>query len=138
MTPSPPSPPSDVAVMPGRMARAKSWWHDDVDRWMKVVITVVAFATGLYTCSGWIDGVMSWYLQRSALAGDIQKLERKVDTGQRLILQDQEIRYGREIRDMEKHERAGRLSPAEEAWLDVLRRQQREVRQQLRQLPSRP
>ena len=111
-------------------------------RWQKQLGAVVTIAGALFLFSGWIDHGLGWYLQRSALAGDLKQakeqisnVERKVDNISRLSLQKQEIDLSKEINYYEKIERSGRISQGEDSYLAIIRQQREAVRQELRNLP---
>ena len=117
-------------------------WGAGLEHWQKFLGAIVGIIVALYVMSGCIDSGFAWYLQRSALAGEIRDLKqqnteinRKVDNISRLSLQKQDIDLSKEIHYYERIERQGRLSPGEESYLHILRQQRDQVKRELRTLP---
>lgn len=109
-------------------------WSDDIETWKKLVGGIVAIVLSCYGIWQGSNVVFSWYLERSALAADVRTQQQQYGTFARLVYQKQEIDLSREIRSMEPAERAGRLSNAEQSYLDSLRKQLRRVQEQLKTL----
>lgn len=133
--------PEPRAEPQGRMGRWRRSWGAHVSPWVTALVSAAAFFAAVYAISGWVDTGASWYVQR-AVAGDLNAIKRDVeqqgkrqDNLARLTLQKQEIEYSKEIVFYERAERAGRLSPGEESYLNIIRIERRKVRDELQRLP---
>lgn len=109
-------------------------WADDVDTWKKLVGGIVAIILSCYAIYQGSMVVFTWYLDRSALAGEVRAQTQQYGTFSRIVYQKQEIDLLREIRSMEAGERTGKLSSAEQSYLDSLRKQLKRVQEQLLKL----
>lgn len=120
----------------GRVARAKDWFENlsSLGKVLTVVGSVVAALVGLGTTT---HKGLQWYLSDRAFAADVKAQQQTVEGLSRIVLSDLVRRLNLEVRSLEELERAGRLSARDRAYLDDLREQRDQAREELKRIGPR-
>lgn len=121
----------------GERVDAARDWFGNLSALAKVLAAAAAAAVALVALGTSGHKGLQWYLSDRAFAADVQQQRQTVEGLSRIVLSDLLRRLNLEVRSLEVLEREGRLSARDRAYLDDLREQRDEAREELKRLGPR-